>query len=63
MNRFFVNPILGALHVAHYRSEEAAKRSDMLIAQLTTQFDRAQRQLEDLPKRAPFWQRVFGKNG
>ena len=42
-------------------SEEAGKRSDMLLAQITNQLDRAQNQLEDFRTRPSFWQRVVGK--
>ena len=42
-------------------SEEAAKRSDMLLAQITSQLDRAQNQLEDFRTRPSLLERVMGK--
>ena len=42
-------------------SEEAAKRSDMLLAQITSQLDRAQNQLEDFRTRPSLFERVMGK--
>ena len=49
------------LSEARRGSEEAGKRSDMLLAQITSQLDRAQNQLEDFRTRPSFWQRVVGK--
>jgi len=49
------------LSEARRGSEEAGKRSDMLLAQVTSQLDRAQNQLEDFRTRPSFWQRVVGK--
>ena len=49
------------LSEARRGSEEAGKRSDMLLAQITSQLDRAQNQLEDFRIRPSFWQRVVGK--
>lgn len=47
--------------ITHLQTElsESRKRSDMLIAQLTQQVDRASLQLEDMHQRKPFWARVF----
>jgi negative regulator of replication initiation len=39
---------------------ESRKRSDTIIAQMTTQIDRANLQLEDLRTRKSWWQRLVG---
>ena len=49
------------LSEARRGGEEAGKRSDMLLAQITSQLDRSQTQLEYLRTRPSLWQRVTGK--
>ena len=46
------------LSEARRGSEEAAKRSDMLLAQMTQQLDRAHLQLQDLRGCRTVWQRI-----
>lgn len=49
------------LSEARRGSEEAAKRSDMLLAQMSNQLELTQTQLEGSRARPSFWQRVMGK--
>jgi chromosome segregation ATPase len=44
---------------ARQSADDASKRSDMLIAQLTQQLDRTQLQLHDERARPSWWQKLF----
>ncbi len=56
-----IRQLTGELSASRRGTEDAGKRSDMIVAQMTQQLDRAALQLEDLRQKRSWWQRVFSR--